>query len=242
MNRASSTKPKTAAGRKDPAGPQATAGRKAAAARQAVPKTESKGATARRRAPARRGEGGKLREDIIETTSRLLAEEGNPDALSLRAIARDVGVATTSIYLHFPDIESLVTVVKEQHFAELTGELWHAAEQAGDDPFERLLAMAHTYVRYGLDNPGHYRVLFSSTATSEPSDPQRQFIGEEGFDLLRDTLARLVSPDEDPTLVAVHCWTAMHGLISLRVRRRKFPWPPIDTQLEDLIRRLVGRR
>lgn len=224
MNRASGTKSETTAGLEKAAVPTATA------------------AAARRRSPARRGEGGKLRDDIIETTSGLLADEGNPDALSLRAIAREVGVATTSIYLHFPDIESLVTVVKEQRFAELTGELRQAADGAGDDPFERLLAMAHTYVRYGLDNPGHYRVMFSSTATSLPSDRHRRFIGEEGFDMLRDTVAQIVGADEDANLVAVHCWTAMHGLIMLRVRRRQFPWPPIDEQLEDLIRRLVGRR
>jgi AcrR family transcriptional regulator len=216
MNRASATKPETV--------------------------TRPKTGSPRRRAPARRGEGGKLRADIIETTSRLLADEGNPDALSLRAIAREVGVATTSIYLHFPDMESLVTVVKEQHFAELTAQLRAAADRAGEDPFEQLLAMARSYVRYGLDHPGHYRVMFSSTATSLPSDPQRRFIGEEGFDMLRDTVARVADKNDDPTLVAVHCWTAMHGLISLRVRRRKFPWPPIEEQLEDLIRRLVGRR
>lgn len=170
----------------------------------------------------------------------MLADEGRVDALSLRAIAREVGVATTSIYLHFRDLDELVTGVKELRFAELQRSLADAADRAGTDPYERLLAIAHEYVRYALHNAGHYSVLFTTSATSTPSNPQQQFIGEDAFDAIRDDVAAVIGPDE-AWLVTVHLWTALHGLTMLRIRRRKFPWPPVDEQVDDLVRRLLGR-
>ena len=55
---------------------------------------------ARQRNP--RGQGERLRDDIIEAASRLLADPAAPP-LTLRAVAREVGVAATSVYLHFDE-------------------------------------------------------------------------------------------------------------------------------------------
>src|SRR5712691_6873497 len=71
---------------------------------------------ARQRNP--RGQGERLRDDIIEAASRLLADPAAPP-LTLRAVAREVGVAATSVYLHFDDIESLVLAVADRRFGEL---------------------------------------------------------------------------------------------------------------------------
>ena len=71
-----------------------------------------------------RGQGERLRDDIIEAASRLLADPAAPP-LTLRAVAREVGVAATSVYLHFDDIESLTLAVvnhlfrSEEHTSEL---------------------------------------------------------------------------------------------------------------------------
>lgn len=196
--------------------------------------------TSGRRTPARRGEGGRLRAEILETASRMLADDGRVDTLSLRAIAREVGVATTSIYLHFSDMDQLVTGVKELRFAELQHSLERAADRAGTDPYERLRAISHEYVHYALHNAGHYSVLFTTSATSMPSDPNQRFIGEAAFEAIRGDVAAVTGKDE-AWLVTVHLWTALHGLTMLRIRRRKFPWPPVKEQVDDLLRRLLGR-
>src|SRR5215468_10258242 len=65
-----------------------------------------------------RGQGERLRDDIIEAASRLLADPAAPP-LTLRAVAREVGVAATSVYLHFDDIESLFLAVIDRRFSEL---------------------------------------------------------------------------------------------------------------------------
>ena len=64
--------------------------------------------TASRRTRARRGEGERLREEILDAAERLLIETGNRDAVSIRAVAEAVGVTPPSIYLHFADKTELL--------------------------------------------------------------------------------------------------------------------------------------
>src|SRR5260370_16637253 len=75
-----------------------------------------------------RGQGERLRDDIIEAASRLLADPAAPP-LTLRGVAREVGVAATSVYLHFADIDTLILAVAERRF----GELVRLQDQARDD-------------------------------------------------------------------------------------------------------------
>ena len=65
-----------------------------------------------------RGQGERLRDDIIEAASALMANPAAPP-LTLRAVAREAGVAATSVYLHFDSIESLVLAVADRRFGEL---------------------------------------------------------------------------------------------------------------------------
>src|SRR6516225_1232639 len=80
------------------------------------------------RAPNRRGEGDLLREQLLEAASRLLAAPVVEEPLSLRAVAREVGVVPQSVYLHFADKTQLVHAVIERRFSELT-----RAMQAAED-------------------------------------------------------------------------------------------------------------
>ena len=119
----------------------------------------SQAAAERRRPRSRRGDGGQLRADIIGAARQILAETGGFEGLTLRGVARRVGIAATSIYLHFPDTEHLAEAATEQTFADLTAAAASAA--AGiSDPGEALLVRCRAYCHFGLDHPGHYRVMF----------------------------------------------------------------------------------
>lgn len=194
-----------------------------------------------RRPPARRGEGERLRGEIVDAALRLLAETGNTATLSLRAVAREVGVAATSIYLHFPDRDALLLEVKKQLSDRLARAELDAAESAGSHPFDRLLAMARDYVRFGMEEPGLYHVIFSSPTLS-PKYLQMAggYIGAEAFERVQREVAALIG-DADSHVVTTHFWTALHGLVVLRTTRANFPWPDLDVEVEDLTRRLVGR-
>src|SRR5215468_2127248 len=86
------------------------------------------------RAPNRRGEGDLLREQLIEAASRLLAAPVVEEPLSLRAVAREVGVVPQSVYLHFADRTQLVRAVIERRFGELTRATQAAEDSVGAAP------------------------------------------------------------------------------------------------------------
>ncbi|MFE5602540.1 TetR/AcrR family transcriptional regulator [Streptomyces coelicoflavus] len=201
---------------------------------------EESGQPSRRRRPAKRGQGGQLGTEIVEAASRMLAETGDVNTLSLRSVAREVGVAATSIYLHFNDIAELITAVKQRRFQQFTKALSEAADTVGEDPLERVRAMSRAYVSYGLNHPGNYRVMFtplSETLQPDESQKERRAIGEGAFALLCDAVSAAVGK-ADGERVAIHLWTALHGAVTLH-SLTFFPWPPIEEHVDSLVSLLL---
>src|SRR3954470_6963452 len=85
-----------------------------------------------RRRPNARGQGELLREEIVTAAGRMLDELADDEALSLRAVARAVSIAATSVYLHFPDRDALVLAVLRRCHDQLVEAGDRAAAAAGD--------------------------------------------------------------------------------------------------------------
>jgi AcrR family transcriptional regulator len=192
-----------------------------------------------RRPRSRRGEGDRLRTEIVNAAARMLAKTGDVGDVSLRSVAREVGVAATSIYLHFGNLDELVLAVKIQYLAEFGATLDEAADTAGDVPLARARARGRQYVKYGLANPGSYWVMFSSEMLPKSLMPDGTYLGRGVFEAARGDIAQAAGPDADADMLAVHFWTALHGIVTLRTSRSMFPWPDLDRQVDDLIDRLL---
>lgn len=192
----------------------------------------------------RRGEGARLRQEIIDQAGALLAESGDPTRLSLRAIARRVGIATTSVYLHFPDIDHLVLAVADLYFQELSL-AQETAAAATTDPIEVLLARCRAYCRFGVDHPGQYRLMFRTELAPGAELKFADVPGRSSFEALVEAVGRCrpaTGADAAETIrrTAILIWTLEHGLVSLQISRPRFPWPPIEPLIEDGVRRLCG--
>src|SRR4029453_11625874 len=111
------------------------------------------------RARNRRGEGGRLREEIVDAARELLEEHGNEASISLRAVARRVGITAPSIYPHFARREDILRAVITRAADELVARLEHAL-RGEKDPVARLRAGCDAYVTFAAEHPHHYRVLF----------------------------------------------------------------------------------
>jgi AcrR family transcriptional regulator len=191
-----------------------------------------------------RGEGDRLRADIIEAASNLLINTGDPRRLTLRGVAKLVGIAATSVYLHFPDVEHLAIAVAERRFEELTRQQ-QAIEAEIADPGEALLARCRAYCRFALENPGHYRVMFIADLGPSMNFGFDQAPGRAAFEALVGAVRRCldagaIPPHDDPFRLAALVWAAEHGLVSLRMTRPRFPWPPIDEMVDEAVSRLLG--
>jgi AcrR family transcriptional regulator len=205
--------------------------------------------TVAQRTPNRRGEGSRLREDLVNAASDLLAELDSEESLSLRAVARRVDVAPQSVYLHFPDRATLVSAVREARLADLTATLTAAIQQtersALPEPAEkaraRVRSLCAAYCRYAQAHPGHYRVLFGTAGTSGREPPQ--LAAMPALRLLDDAV-RGCRPDpvsgQAPLNTTICLWAALHGIMTLRHARPSFPWPGLDELIDCLIATHVG--
>jgi AcrR family transcriptional regulator len=188
----------------------------------------------RHRAP--RGQGERLREEILEAAERLLIQTGNEEAVSIRAVADAVGVTPPSIYLHFADKSDLIYAVCEKNFAEFAHFI-EAAIPGAAGPLDVLRGLGRAYVRFGLEHPEQYRILF---LTRPPEGWTADRILENAaFGHLLDAVqacldARLLAP-ANPLLVGLGLWAAVHGITSLLITKPQLPWPDVDQLVDHVV-------
>ncbi len=192
--------------------------------------------TARQR--ARKGDGDLLRDEILDAAERLLVDKGDADKVSVRAIAKAVGVTPTSLYLHFADKDELVFHVCCRRYEEFEAVLREAAE-GHPSVSEALLAMGRAYVDHALANPEAYEVLFGVRADVVPDDvPQEELPGMQAFFQLVDTIRAGVDAGEfavaDPVAAAIGVWSTMHGLVMLLLRGHDDHVPVPDGIVESV--------
>lgn len=192
-----------------------------------------------RRARARRGEGDRLRDEILVAARDLLAETGSEEAVSLRAVAARVGVSTPSIYLHFADKQALLDAVCEQVFAALDQRIEAAADSASS-PFEALRLAGMAYVTFGVENPEHYRIVF--LVRRLPSAADDLMIASDVFQHFVSRVAACVDAGVlvgDPVALATTLWATAHGVTSLLVSKPNWPWQDVEL-LVDMVIRTAG--
>ncbi|WBQ02130.1 TetR/AcrR family transcriptional regulator [Kribbella sp. CA-293567] len=107
------------------------------------------------------GEGDRLRFEILEGAGRLLSELGGEDGLTIRGVAREVGIAPASIYQHFADRAALIEGLVDYEFGLLVKAMAAADESLEPgDVMGRLRAQVHAHRDFADAKPGHYRLLF----------------------------------------------------------------------------------
>src|SRR5216117_2618049 len=108
-----------------------------------------------------RGQGERLREEIITAAVRMLDELAEDETLSLRAVARRVSIAATSVYLHFPDRDALVLAAMQRCHQELV-QAGDQAEAKHKQPAAQLRARILAQAAWVEQHPGLYKVLHES--------------------------------------------------------------------------------
>jgi AcrR family transcriptional regulator len=195
------------------------------------------------RQPNRRGEGGRLRGEIVAAAAAVLEETGNEDSVTLRAVARRVGIAAPSIYGHFADRDQILLAVITVAFGELDAALAAATDESED----RLRAVCRAYLRFAASRPHRYRVMFArhrAGAAGVVNDPRvpDELVGAAAFGRLVEAVAEHQGEGSGPPLQsAIALWVALHGYISLHCAVPAFPWPAEDVMVDDLITRIGPR-
>ena len=161
---------------------------------------------------------GNLREALIDAALELVRERG-PDAFTLREVARRAGVSHAAPYRHFSDRAALLAAAAERTYAALVTEITQAA---GDEstPRAALRAAALAYVRFAVDHPTGFRLLFQpEVRAGEKLD--RGSGGGDVFECLASAVARAQHAGElragNDAELALAALAMMHGLSCLAV-------------------------
>jgi AcrR family transcriptional regulator len=140
----------------------------------------------------------------IKDTGRRLLVTGGPTAISLRAIAREMGMTAPAIYRYFASLDALVLAIVTDLFEELrTAVEAAAAEHAGAPPLERVAHMARGFRRWSLAHPAEFALMFGSpvpdvtpfAARCSPANDAGARFGETFFTVLGEHLAEHPLPE-----------------------------------------------
>ena len=168
---------------------------------------------------------GDLRNALVAASAEL-AESGGPDAVTVRAAARAVGVTATAAYRHFAGRDELIAAAKTQALASLFGSMQaflkslEPQEDPVQDAVAQMYAIGQGYVRFALAERGLFRTAFYGDE-QVVTEAKELSGGDSAFEMLSRSLDDLVAvgfmdPRDRPE-AEVAAWSMVHGLAMLLI-------------------------
>jgi AcrR family transcriptional regulator len=197
-----------------------------------------------RRPRADQGDGGRLKAEIVQAAIHLLSTTRSLDQVTLRAVARRVGIAAPSIYLHFADRDQLLIAA----LVEANDRFASALNAADPGPRfgakRRLHAVGMAMIAFATDQLGCYEILFSGLLPGELIGVDMTGELPTSFAVLYRVAAAahgmndgavVEKHDGNAMRLALQMWAALHGFVTLRATMPGFPWPTPERALDDLV-------
>jgi len=157
-----------------------------------------------------------LRSRIVAASIGLIEEDGLA-GLSMREVARRAGVTHQAPYHHFQDREAILAAVVAEGFEDLTGRLQQALDASvGGDRGHAMLAMGQAYVRFALDRPGVFRIMFRRELVEHERFPEVAVAGERAFSALLRLVDRVGGVGSTEVRASLQ-WSLVHGLATLLI-------------------------
>lgn len=162
---------------------------------------------------------GNLRSALIGAALAALEHEG-PSALSLRGLARAVGVSATAVYRHFANKDDLVATIATEGFEGLSQDM-HArlAKEPEADPMRRLVILGEGYVAYAVAHPAHYRLMFGKRMVERAAYPALAQAAAHSYGILENAVADAIASGDLPAMpvkmLSTLSWSLVHGLSTL---------------------------
>ncbi|MES2387017.1 MAG: TetR/AcrR family transcriptional regulator [Bacteroidota bacterium] len=183
-----------------------------------------------------------MRNLILETATAMFLEDGF-EKTSLRAIAERIQYSPATIYLYFKDKDELFCEIQHRGFALFLEVFKSLANQP--KPLERLRALADAYMRFALENPGYYDLMFIMRAPMKAfhNSPDPWNEGKASYEYLKATIQACAEAGYrlriDLESAALMAWSTCHGVVALRVRDRLKGIP--DEDLNYMISRIMDQ-
>jgi AcrR family transcriptional regulator len=184
---------------------------------------------------------GDLRQAILEAACQHLRAQ-NTDSLSLRALARKIGVSQTAPYRHFDSRNALFAGIAVWGFNILEQELRQTLADDTGPASEKLVELGLTYLKFSQAHFEKYSLLYASNLVDFEEYEELQAAGSRSFDLMLQTIRQgreeglfLDRPEEE---LAAVIWSGLHGmasLLQLDSNSEKFGDRPVSTAVKCLV-------
>lgn len=164
---------------------------------------------------------GNLRAELLEAAINQL-RNAEIEELSLRALARDLGVSQTAPYRHFSDKGELLAAMAARGYRDLLTALQRSSETCNGLPDEQLIAFAHAYVNYAAANPQLFKLIFGPATQPAEKYPELRAASRDTLRLVQDILqqgidAGVFQQGENAAYLANAGWSGIHGLATLLI-------------------------
>lgn len=179
----------------------------------------------------RQRERDEVRGKILDAARELFAAEGI-EAVSMRKIADAVEYSPSIIYQYFADKDALLHELCSEDFGALAQTFGEIASVA--DPIERIEQIALAYVRFGIEHPNHYRLMFMTQFHGKKLDAEEMSKkgnpDEDGYAFLRQAVREAIAAGRyrigltDADLISQVLWAALHGLVAREITKCNDPW------------------
>lgn len=179
-----------------------------------------------------------IRKRILDASMQLFVQEGFEN-VSIRRIADIIEYSPTTIYLYFKDKDEIFFNLHEIGFLKM--QEMNKDLTAIQNPLIRLHKMGENYIRFGMENPEYYDLMFIQ---KEPMEKLTEMgceweNGDAALTLLRNTIMECMEKGYiakmDPILLSLSVWSTVHGLVSLATRERLDKLVPDKTQVWPVI-------
>ena len=174
---------------------------------------------------------GDLRAALVAEATAMI-DEGGAESVTMREIGRRLGVSLAAAYRHFVDKTALLVAVAAAGFERLTDRVRTIGAGAPRSSVERFRRMGEEYVRFAVENPAHYRLMYGKEALAREDIPELREAAIALFEQLVDVIKAYQRSGaikrQDPRVQAYVAWSAVHGLASLVIEGQILATDDID--------------
>lgn len=170
---------------------------------------------------------------ICEAATRLFAEKG-VDGVTMRELAAALKVSAMTPYRYFRDKDEILAVVRARAFERFSQAVENAADPAATLQ-QAIRAKREAYVRFALENPDSYRLMFDLSQPSDANYPVLHMAMEKANASMTAHAADMIAAGQiqaEPAVICHTLWALLHGIVSLKLAGKLAPHMTVERLAE----------
>jgi AcrR family transcriptional regulator len=186
---------------------------------------------------------GNLKEVLISAGLEILSEKGM-EGLSLRNVAKRIGVSHAAPYNHFHDKQALLAALSTAGHERLHQTLLETFEKFKHDSTDLIIEIAWAYLQFAQQDPDRFKLMFSSALEEERNHPAFMEISRKSIALFEEIILFCQSKGQlaggDVKSIAIKLWSSVHGFTYLSLENQFPKEYPLNQNLKDLLKYVIS--